>query len=135
MLAGGRASSGKDPNSKERILVLSNDAVMRDLVAVILKQNRFAVLEASGCSEAKAFISSGRVAALVVDVRNVAPEGRWFVESTGVERPKVPLLLIGDEGDREYLAGVAKAGVVVDRPFEGNAIAEELLSRGVRREA
>jgi len=125
---GGELPRGEGP----LVLVVSDSPVLRDLLAVILKQRGFRVVPAADRAAARAVVEADPVSAAVVDVRPVSAEGRGFASWLRVSGVKVRTVLVVEKGGAGDLAVDLKAAVLTVRDLERGPV--EDLTRLFRAE-
>jgi two-component system response regulator HydG len=122
------------------ILVVEDDAAMRGLLLKVLRQNGFAVAEASDGREAVGLLASGTFDLILSDIR-MSPVNGLGLASQAKELSPAPMVLLmtayGEEnGARE--ARTAGADGYMSKPFAMNALLRTvcaLLKEGARGRA
>ena len=114
------------PQKGKLVLVVSCDSVTRDLLAVILKKDGYAVEEVETILEAKLHLATSVFFACIVDGRSLFSAGRELLR--GLNAKPAFLAVLADEEDGELLTAAAAAGAaaVVTQPFQRNAILQVL---------
>jgi len=115
---------GRWPGDGPGVLVVSDSDVLRDLLAVILKQQGFRVMPAADRASAQAALVARQVSSVVADVRPIAAEGRGFaawLRSCGM---KAKTVLVVEQGDGGDLARDLGAEVLTARELERGAAAD-----------
>lgn len=100
------------------VLVVSDSDVLRDLLAVILKQQGYRVTAAADRASAQEAVVARRVSSVVADVRPVAAEGRAFaawLPSCGI---RVKTVIVVDRGEGGDLARDLRAKVLSAQTLE-----------------
>ena len=114
------------PQKGKRVLVVSCDSVTRDLLAVILKKDGYAVEEVETIPEAKPHLETRALFACIVDGRSLFSAGRELLR--GLTAKPAFLVVLTDEENGELLTAAAAAGAaaVLTQPFQRNAILQVL---------
>jgi DNA-binding NtrC family response regulator len=99
------------------ILVVEDEAIIRDAVATVLREEGYGVVEAARVDEALALLNAG-VAAIVTDVKLPGPRSGWDLASTARElRPTVAVVYISGHGQTEWPAKGVPGSVLIPKPF------------------
>ncbi len=125
--AQGRAS----PTS--RVLLVDDDALVRELLAAEFDELGFEMLVAQSGEEALALLSSGqRVDALVTDLSMPEMDGVTLIRAAQTQRPSLPaVLLTGYAGDGTALAvsgAMSGSFTLLRKPISGAQIAERVVA-------
>ena len=111
-----------------QVLVLSDDDVVRDLLAVVLKQQRMTIRIAGHADEALAALREQRIELVFVDVRPTAIESRRFLDQAPANG-RARWIFIADAEEAGDLLG-RKPAAWLQPPFEAEAIREALQQAG-----
>jgi len=105
-------------------LGLSRNSVARDLVAVLLKKERFSVEISATPEDAVARLRAKRFAGAFVDMQADGLLAYEVLPRLRAADSEVKLVVLAGEGDPEIAEWAAKvhAETVLIRPFEGDAI-------------
>ena len=119
--------------AKARILLVDNDALVRETLAAQLEDQGFATLVAAGGLEALALIESGEpVDAMVSDFSMPGMNGVVTIESVRALRPLLPcFLLTGYMGERAALSA-ENAFTLLRKPVSGEALAAQIKASLVK---
>ncbi|WP_407114351.1 response regulator FixJ [Bradyrhizobium sp. LMG 9283] len=111
-----------------RILVIDDDAAMRDSLAFLLDVNGFYVATYETATEFLNDGGSGPVDCIVSDIRIPGMSGLELVRKLKADRVDCPVVLITGHGDVSLAVEAMKAGAVdfIEKPFE-----EEVLLRAI----
>ncbi|MCA1385608.1 MULTISPECIES: response regulator FixJ [unclassified Bradyrhizobium] len=111
-----------------RILVIDDDAAMRDSLAFLLDVNGFYVATYETATAFLNDVASGPVDCIVSDICLPAMSGLELVRKVKADRADCPVLLITGHGDVSLAVEAMKAGAVdfIEKPFE-----EEVLLRAI----
>jgi len=125
--AQGRAS----PTS--RVLLVDDDALIRELLAAEFDELGFEMLVAQSGEEALALLSAGeRVDALVSDLSMPEMDGVTLIRAAQAQRPNLPaVLLTGYAGDGTALAvsgAMSGSFTLLRKPVSGAQIAERVVA-------
>lgn len=94
---------------KPRVLVVDDEALVRNTIADMLRLGGFEVLEAATGSQALDVLADGRsVAALITDVRMPVMDGVDLSYRVRAAHPKMPIVLVS--GDTRLDAALLPAG-------------------------
>jgi CheY-like chemotaxis protein len=92
------------------ILLVDDDADVREITAIFLRQAGYVVREASSAAEAKEILAGGRVSLALVDYAMPIMSGYEFVRLARSIQPDLPVI---------YLTGAAEALGAGDRALDG----------------
>jgi len=111
----------------ERILVVDDDDLVREMVAGELESEGFATLVASGGLEAIALLEAGEIVdAMVSDLSMPGMNGLTTISKARALRPRLPcFLLTGYAGERAALSA-ENAFTLVRKPVTGRALAIQI---------
>ncbi|NCC21204.1 MAG: response regulator transcription factor [Alphaproteobacteria bacterium] len=112
-------TAGVNPEVKPHVLVVDDDARIRQLVSRYLTQNGFVSVSASSAGEARELMESLEFDALVVDIMMPDETGLAFTSALR-ERSDIPVLLLTALGDaQDRIAGFENgADDYLPKPFE-----------------
>jgi len=85
---------GKDLDDKPGILVVDDDAIMRDLIADWLEAAGYAVRKFDGCHAGAAALEAARPALVVSDMWMPGPRGAEAIRWIHQRHPGLPLIAI-----------------------------------------
>ncbi|MCP1835200.1 two-component system response regulator FixJ [Bradyrhizobium sp. USDA 4532] len=111
-----------------RILVIDDDAAMRDSLAFLLDVRGFCVATYETASGFLGDTASGPVDCIVSDIRMPGMSGLELVRKLKADRADCPVILITGHGDVTLAVEAMKAGAVdfIEKPFE-----DEVLLRAI----
>ncbi|PPQ17295.1 DNA-binding response regulator [Bradyrhizobium sp. AC87j1] len=111
-----------------RILVIDDDAAMRDSLAFLLDVNGFYVATYEAATAFLNDVASGPVDCIVSDIRMPGMSGLELVSKVKANRVNCPVVLITGHGDVSLAVEAMKAGAVdfIDKPF-----VEDVLLRAI----
>ncbi|MGY4473402.1 response regulator FixJ [Bradyrhizobium sp. USDA 3364] len=111
-----------------RILVIDDDAAMRDSLAFLLDVRGFCVAPYETASGFLSDAASGPVDCIVSDIRMPGMSGLELVRKLKADRVDCPVILITGHGDVTLAVEAMKAGAVdfIEKPFE-----DEVLLRAI----
>ncbi|MHC2332293.1 response regulator FixJ [Bradyrhizobium sp. USDA 4454] len=111
-----------------RILVIDDDAAMRDSLAFLLDVKGFCVATYETASGFVGDAASGPVDCIVSDIRMPGMSGLELVRKLKADRVDCPVILITGHGDVTLAVEAMKAGAVdfIEKPFE-----DEVLLRAI----
>ncbi|WGD50897.1 response regulator FixJ [Bradyrhizobium sp. CB1650] len=111
-----------------RILVIDDDAAMRDSLAFLLDVNGFYVATYETATAFLNDVASGPVDCIVSDIHMPGMSGLELVRKVKADRVDCPVVLITGHGDVSLAVEAMKAGAVdfIEKPFK-----EEVLLRAI----
>ncbi|MGY4230573.1 two-component system response regulator FixJ [Bradyrhizobium sp. USDA 4503] len=111
-----------------RVLVIDDDAAMRDSLAFLLDVRGFCVATYETASGFLGDAASGPVDCIVSDIRMPGMSGLELVRKLKADRVDCPVILITGHGDVTLAVEAMKAGAVdfIEKPFE-----DEVLLRAI----
>ncbi|WP_050386083.1 response regulator FixJ [Bradyrhizobium pachyrhizi] len=111
-----------------RIVVIDDDAAMRDSLAFLLDISGFWVAAYETAAEFLTDIASGPLDCVVSDIRMPGMSGLELVRKLKADRIVCPVVLITGHGDVSLAVEAMKAGAVdfIEKPFE-----DEVLLRAI----
>jgi CheY-like chemotaxis protein len=117
------------PTGTETILVIEDDAELRDLVREILEMQGYAVLEAHDAEEALAIAArhAGPIDLVIADVFTPGMGPREVVDALRRDRPGIKVLYVSGHADDEIRRRTGFEGALLRKPF-----AVRVLGRKVR---
>jgi len=130
----GRAEDGR----AQRILLVDDDADMRSLLADVLSDEGYDVIQAANGAEALVLLHRERFAAILLDKRMPGLSGMDLLPGLRVTCPETPVIVITAFGDAHTAAeGTAKGAFgLLFKPFrmdELRAMLDHALARGDSR--
>jgi CheY-like chemotaxis protein len=104
---------------RQTILVVDDDAAIREVVAEVLEEEGYQVTVASSGQDALAAIDADEPALVVLDMRMPVMNGWEFAEQLG-ERPgrRIPLLVMTAAVDADKRAAEIGAAGTLSKPFD-----------------
>ncbi len=104
---------------RQTILVVDDDAAIREVVAEVLEEEGYRVTAASSGQDALAAIDADEPALVVLDMRMPVMNGWEFAEQLG-ERPgrRIPLLVMTAAVDAVQRAAEIGAAGTLSKPFD-----------------
>jgi putative two-component system response regulator len=113
-----------------RILVIDDDAVIRDLMSEILREAGYEVAAAATAADVAAHLTNGEVDLVVSDI--VMPElsGLELLEAVRLHRPSLPVLLVTGADTYENLSEALTRGAdgLVSKPFTHAALRDAVAT-------
>jgi cyclic di-GMP phosphodiesterase len=113
-----------------RILVIDDDAVIRDLMSEILREAGYDVVAAATAAEVAEHLTNSEVDLVVSDI--VMPElsGLELLEAVRVHRPSLPVLLVTGADTYENLSEALTRGAdgLVSKPFTHAALRDAVAT-------
>jgi CheY-like chemotaxis protein len=115
--------------SGERILIVDDEPVLRGLVAEILRERGYQVLDAGGGEDALALLRTDPgIDLLVTDVGMPVMNGRQLAEAARGFRPELKILFITGYVDNAVVAGgLPEPGLqILTKPFTRTALEQKI---------
>ena len=127
--------------SRGRVLVVEDEAYVRDSLVEILRARRFEVGAAGSVGEAVAYLARAPVDVVLSDLRMPGADGLDLVRRMQTAAPDVPVVILTGHGNVSSAVECLKAGasdyilkpaepealeVVLDRALEGRALRREV---------
>lgn len=110
--------------SKTRVLVVDDDADVRDVVKTILERAQYEVAVAGDGAEALRVIAGWQPAAIVTDIVMPQEEGLRLIFEARKLQPGLPIVAISGARYGRYLTLAKQLGAdaVLDKPFDPPAL-------------
>ncbi|HEX6107309.1 MAG TPA: response regulator, partial [Gemmatimonadales bacterium] len=128
----------RPPRGRETILLVEDDATVRDLTARMLREIGYTVLEAENAAGARKCVEQvdGRLDLLLTDVVMPGGNGRELAEELSARHPGLPVLYMsGYTADVVLRQGLVQEAVsFLSKPFTESALAEAVRQTLDRRE-
>jgi CheY-like chemotaxis protein len=108
----------------QTVLVVDDQAAVRDVTARILRRHGYAVQEASDAQQALAIAAAGHIDLVLTDIVMPRMSGRQLVEQLRLLRPALPVLYMSgfprDEWSDE--GGLDEDIGLVEKPFDDTTL-------------
>ncbi|HXD45625.1 MAG TPA: response regulator [Pseudolabrys sp.] len=115
-----------EPRPDAAILLVDDDAAVRDVTAAMLRDLGYSVREAPSGEGALALLGGGaRIDLAVIDFAMPAMSGAELARHLRAERPSLPVLFVTGFAEREALAGISDR-YIVSKPFLNGELAEKV---------
>jgi DNA-binding response OmpR family regulator len=103
----------------QRVLVVEDDRVLREMLHRGLVQNGFSCTCAASAEEARAALPGGRFDVMLTDVNMAGMSGLELARWARAHHPEVPVLVMSGSGNPHVRddAGEAGAASFIDKPF------------------
>ncbi len=103
-----------------RILIVDDELNMRLVLAAMLKREGYEVASAADGSEALQILKSGRIAAVITDLKMPRIDGMELLNRVSQEYPEVPVIMITAHGTVATAVEALKKGALdyITKPFE-----------------
>ena len=124
----------------ESVLVVEDDAPLREALIDTLQAAGIAALAAGGAAEALQRIAAGEIALVISDVHMPGPNGYELLTSIKQLRPDLPVVLMTAHGTVAQAVAAMREGATdyIVKPFEAQALIEmarrQLAARVIPRE-
>jgi two-component system phosphate regulon response regulator PhoB len=114
-----------EPNTKERVLVVEDEAEIRELIALTLGRKGFETAQAGSVEEAKGMLSGSRIDLMVVDWMLPGESGVDFIRYLRANRLSFPILMVTAKSDSSQIVQALEAGAddYVVKPFHPSVLA------------
>ena len=115
----GNGSASTDLERRERILLVDDDAEMRSLLADVLSEDGYEVLQAANGAEALILLHRETVAAILLDKNMPGLSGMDLLPGLRLICPRTPVIIITAFGDERTSAEAEERGGsgVLFKPF------------------
>jgi CheY-like chemotaxis protein len=108
------------------ILLVDDDAAVREVTAAMLRELGYAVIEAgSGGAALDVLESRPQIDLMLVDFAMPGMNGAEVARHVGMKRPALPVLFVTGFADRTALAGVGEARII-GKPFVRDELGEKV---------
>lgn len=106
--------------ARARILVVDDEASIRDLCARVLTRNGFAVTSASTGEDALRYLQDNSFDLIISDIRMPGVSGVDVLETAKTLYPSISVILITGFGTTEILARANQSGAarILTKPFD-----------------
>jgi len=110
------------------ILVVDDEAAIRDALRMILEYEGYRVLEAGSAEDALVHLARSHVDALLLDIRMKGMSGMDALERIRVLHPQVPVLMISGHGTIETAVAALRLGAqdFLEKPLERDVVLNRL---------
>lgn len=124
-----------DSVTDRSLLVMDDDAPLRNRMARALESRGFSVRTASGVQEAQAIVREAAPAYAVLDLRLEDGSGLQVVEELHACRPDARVVMLTGYGNIATAVAAVKAGAVdyLSKPADADDVTKALLAHGDRK--
>lgn len=126
----GRESENGVRGGGETVLVVDDDAAVRNVASKVLRRGGYEVLEAGGGEEALRIAAAheGTIDLLLTDVVMPGMGGRELSEIMGDRHPDVPVLFMSAHTEDEVILHGVRTGEIhfIPKPFTVRALREKV---------
>jgi DNA-binding NtrC family response regulator len=121
---------------KQHVLVIEDDANMRDMLAVSLKRRDFEVVAKESAITGLAALATGPFDIVVTDINMRGTDGIELCRTLASSHPNLPVIVITAFGSMDTAIAALRAGAVdfLPKPFELEAL-EGAIDRALEIEA
>lgn len=121
---------------KQRVLVIEDDANMRDMLAVSLKRRDFEVVAKESAISGLATLATGPFDIVVTDINMRGTDGIELCRTLASSHPNLPVIVITAFGSMDTAIAALRAGAVdfLPKPFELEAL-EGAIDRALEARA
>jgi DNA-binding NtrC family response regulator len=121
---------------KHRVLIIEDDANMRDMLAVSLKRRDFDVVAKESAITGLAALSTGPFDIVVTDINMRGTDGIELCRTLASSHPNLPVIVITAFGSMDTAIAALRAGAVdfLPKPFELEAL-EGAIDRALESRA
>lgn len=111
-----------------RILVVDDDAAIRELVALALEKSKHIVHRAASADEARAAVAGAQFDAVISDIYMPGDSGLALLEDLRRTRPQLPVILVTARGSVETAALAARIGAFeyLAKPFDVHELVDRV---------
>jgi DNA-binding NtrC family response regulator len=109
---------------KQRVLIIEDDANMRDMLAVSLKRRDFEVVAKESAITGLAALATGPFDIVVTDINMRGTDGIELCRTLASSHPNLPVIVITAFGSMDTAIAALRAGAVdfLPKPFELEAL-------------
>jgi DNA-binding NtrC family response regulator len=121
-----------------KILIVDDEMNMRLVLAAMLKREGYEVASAADGSEALQILKSGRIAAVITDLKMPRIDGMELLNRVRQEYPEVPVIMITAHGTVATAVEALKKGALdyITKPFEledlKNVVSKAIKTRNLK---
>ncbi|KAF0157194.1 MAG: response regulator [Syntrophaceae bacterium] len=121
-----------------KILIVDDELNMRLVLAAMLKREGYEVASAADGSEALQILKSGRIAAVITDLKMPRIDGMELLHRVSQEYPEVPVIMITAHGTVATAVEALKKGALdyITKPFEledlKNIVSKAIKTRNLK---
>lgn len=121
-----------------KILIVDDELNMRLVLAAMLKREGYEVASAADGSEALQILKSGRIAAVITDLKMPRIDGMELLNRVSQEYPEVPVIMITAHGTVATAVEALKKGALdyITKPFEledlKNIVSKAIKTRNLK---
>ena len=121
-----------------KILIVDDELNMRLVLAAMLKREGYEVASAADGSEALQILKSGRIAAVITDLKMPRIDGMELLNRVSQEYPEVPVIMITAHGTVATAVEALKKGALdyITKPFEleelKNVVSKAIKTRNLK---
>ena len=121
---------------KQRVLIIEDDANMRDMLAVSLKRRDFEVVAKESAITGLAALATGPFDIVVTDINMRGTDGIELCRTLASSHPNLPVIVITAFGSMDTAIAALRAGAVdfLPKPFELEAL-EGAIDRALEARA
>ncbi|MDP2852774.1 MAG: sigma-54 dependent transcriptional regulator [Smithellaceae bacterium] len=116
-----------------KILIVDDELNMRLVLAAMLKREGYEVASAADGSEALQILKSGRIAAVITDLKMPRIDGMELLNRVSQEYPEVPVIMITAHGTVATAVEALKKGALdyITKPFELEEL-KNIVSKAIK---
>src|ERR1051325_6740835 len=107
-----------EPKQRKTILLVDDEASVRELVGRVLKTENYNVVTAANGSEALSLAGSLRVDLVLLDLNLPVKNGWDTFERLSYDHPLVPVIIITARPNQFFSAVGAGAGALMEKPLD-----------------
>lgn len=100
------------------ILVVDDDPAIRELIALALVDEGYAVVTAADGATALLLVERGRPSVVLLDLSMPTLDGRGFLRGLGVRGIILPVIIVSAERDARRTAAELGVAAVLSKPFD-----------------
>ena len=109
-LQGDLRLSSAEPTRATRILIVDDDASVRDVIGVLLTEEGYQCTTVAGAEEALATARDGAFEVCISDVKMPGRDGSWLLERLRAEHPSMEVILLTAYGETEAAVECLRQG-------------------------
>ena len=120
----------------EKILVVDDEAKIRETLRGVLSDEGFQVLDSDGCASVFDLIAAQRPSLVILDIWMPQVDGLELLEQLRTQEPELPVIIVSGHGAIETAVRATKLGAMdfIEKPFSLETLLRSVY-RAVGREA
>ena len=109
------------PPVPPRILIVDDDESVRDVISVLLKEEGYNCVVASGAEMALELAAAEETPLVISDMKMPGRDGLWLLENFRQKHPETSVIMLTGYGDTEAAVDCLRRGAADPRVREGRS--------------